>query len=271
MHPLIIFIKSYKPDFHNLKTLLQSIERFNMDKIPVVISLNDEDFFDLEREYHHRYKIYKDSQIVSTKITEGWRYQQIIKSNVYRLKICENYVSIDSDSVFIKNFFFSDFMFDHETPYTVMHESKGFQEIAERIGMDSNQLFFKKSLRDTRPFFGNTGKEWDYGPSPYIWSCRVWEHFNANYLKNLNQSFDDFFEAIDQKNFSPSECTIYGEYLLKTKIINIIAIEALFKVYHYEKQYQMEKKMSDEKLKKIYIGIIYQSNWKKTRKKWFFK
>lgn len=271
MHPLIIFIKSYKPDFQNLKVLLQSIEQFNSEKIPVVISLNDEDFFDLEREYHDRYTIYKDSQIVATKITEGWRYQQIIKSNVYRLKICENYVSVDSDSVFIKDFFYSDFMFDDETPYTVMHESKALQEIAERIGMDSNELFFKKSLRDTRPFFGNKAKEWDYGPSPYIWSCKVWEHFNSVFLKNLNKSFDDFFGEIDLKSFSPSECTIYGEYLFKTKLIDIIPVEALFKVYHYEKQYQMEKDVNIYQLKKIYLGIIYQSNWKKSQKKWFFR
>ncbi|WP_435523776.1 hypothetical protein, partial [Chryseobacterium indoltheticum] len=119
-------------------------------------------------------------------------------------------------------------------------ESKPFLETMENIGLDSESIFFKEALRATRPLFGNKGKEWDYGPSPYLWSCKVWEHFVEVYLKNENKTFLDFFREID-KVTPPSECVIYGEYLLKTKLIDLYPIEGFFKVYHYEKQYQIEK------------------------------
>lgn len=270
MNPLIIFIKTYKPDFDSLALLLQSIEKYNRDSIPVVLSINDEDYDCFNLHNKQKYTVYKDSDIVSTSIKEGWRYQQIIKSNVYRLKICSNYVCVDSDSIFIRDFYYSDFLYDDKTPYTVMHESKDLQEIAERIGMDADDLFFKKSLRDTRPYFGNKGREYDYGPSPYIWSCKVWEHFNTHFLTRLNMSFDQFFTEIDIKGLSPSECTIYGEYLLRTRLIDIYPIEALFKVYHYEKQYLTEKKLTKKQLSKIYLGIIYQSNWRNAARKTSF-
>jgi len=269
MQKLILFIKSYKPDFERLDKLLTSVSLYNRDNIPVVISVNDQDFDSLPAQYHQKFKVYRDSEIVKTEITEGWRYQQIIKCNVYKLNICENYVSIDSDSVFIRDFYYSDFMYDDATPYTVMQESKDLLEMTERLGMDSETIFFKRALRDTRPFFGNKGKEWDYGPSPYIWNCKVWQHFNEVFLNDLNLTFDAFFNEIDKKSYSPCDYTLYGEYLLKTKLIPIYPIGSLFKVYHYKGQYKLEKnQLSLEQLSKIYLGLIYQSNWQKKKKKW---
>lgn len=261
MEKLILFIKTYRPDFENVDALLKSIEKFNRDSIPVWISVNDEDFDFFNEKYKNSFNVIKDSSIFFSENPDPWRYQQIVKANVYRLNICRNYLCLDSDSEFIRDFFYSDFLFDDETPYTIMHESKAFLEDMENIGKDSENIFFKEALRATRPLFGNQGKEWDYGPSPYLWSCKVWESFNTKFLKERNQSFEDFFNEIDQIT-SPSECVIYGEYLLKSKIINIYPIEGLFKVYHYQEQYHLEQEYYDiNKLKKIYLGVIFQSNW----------
>jgi hypothetical protein len=270
MHKLILFIKTYEPDFETVYKLLDSIDEFNKDSIPVVISVNDEHFGRLKTDCFKKYKVYRDSEICKTTIEEGWRYQQIIKCNVYKLNICENYVAIDSDSIFIKDFHVSDFMYDENTPYTIMQESKDLLEMTERLGMDSQNLFFKRALRDTRPFFGNIGKEWDYGPSPYIWNCKVWKHFNDVFLKESNLSFDQFFTEIDKKSYSPSDCVIYGEYLLKTKLIDLLPIGSLFKVYHHKEQYEIERnQLNLQQLSKIYLGLIHQSNWKRKKKKWY--
>ncbi|KAA0129133.1 hypothetical protein FY557_06095 [Chryseobacterium sp. SN22] len=265
MHSLILFIKTYRPDFERANNLIRSIEKHNKDEIPVIISVNDEDF-DFFKDKLKEYNIYKDSDIIIADNKDGWRYQQIVKSHVYRLNICENYLCIDSDSEFIKDFHYSDFLYDESTPYTIMHESKPFLETMENIQLDSENIFFKEALRATRPLFGNKGKEWDYGPSPYLWSCKVWNHFIEVYLKQQNKTFIDFFNEID-KVTSPSECVIYGEYLLKSKLIDIYPVEGFFKVYHYEKQYRLEKKFHNiEKLKKIYLGVIFQSNWEKRKR-----
>ena len=54
----------------------------------------------------------------------GWESQQIVKSSFWKLNLCKNYMMIDSDSYFIKEFTCDDFLYDDETPYTVMHEQK---------------------------------------------------------------------------------------------------------------------------------------------------
>lgn len=269
MHSLILFIKTYRPHFDRAKNLIESIEKYNKEKIPVVISVNDVDF-DFFKDNFKDYNVLKDSEIIPCDIKDGWRYQQIIKANVYRLNICKNYLCIDSDSEFIRDFYYSDFLYDEDTPYTIIHESKPFLETMENIGKDSENIFFKEALRATRPFFGNKGKEWDYGPSPYLWSSMVWEHFTEVYLKSQNKTFEEFFNDID-KITSPSECVIYGEYLLKSKLIDIYPVEGFFKVYHYEEQYALEKKFHNiEKLKKNYLGVIFQSNWPTKKKKFLF-
>lgn len=269
MEKLILFIKTYRNDFDNAVNLLKSIDKFNVEKIPVVVSVNDADY-DFFKERIKTVKIIKDSDVVTTTITDPWRYQQIIKANVYKLNLCKNYLCIDSDSEFIRDFHYSDFLYDDDTPYTIMHESKPFLEDMEKIGLDSQEIFFKQALNATRDFFENKGKDWDYGPSPYLWSTKVWESLVEEFLKEKNMSFEDLFLHIDAKT-PPSECVIYGEYLLKTNLIKILPVEGFFKVYHYKKQFDLEKKYHNiNKLKKIYMGIIYQSNWKNKKKKFIF-
>jgi len=59
------------------------------------------------------------------------------------------------------------------------------------------------------------------------------------------------------------ETLIYGEALLKYGAIPLIAIEPLFRVYHYDWQYFLMKRIgeSEDKLKENYLGVLYQSNW----------
>ena len=55
------------------------------------------------------------------------------------------------------------------------------------------------------------------------------------------------------------EAITYGEYLLNTKIIEIIPTGPLFKVYHWKEMVDFEQKtglFNEEKLKESYLGII---------------
>lgn len=263
MHDIVILIKTYKNDYDPYCKLIKSILKFNIDKIPVYVSVNDDDYdYFTKRNEHKELVIIKDSDIYQCTIKDGWRYQQVIKSQFYKLNLCKNYLCIDSDSEFINTFKKIDFLFDSNTPYTIIHEAKPFLEMMNQIGLDSNNIFFKNALSVTRKLIGNNHtKVWDYGPSPYLWSCLVWKDFNETFLKAKNMTFEDFMMEID-KETSPSETVIYGEYLLKTNLIPIYPIEGFFKVYHYKKQFLLEKKFyNTEQLKKIYLGVIFQSNW----------
>jgi hypothetical protein len=267
MEKLVLYIKSFRPDFGNVQILLNSIAKYNIDNIPVYISVNDIDFAFFKKNIRGNGTLLKDSDIVTCDIKEGWRYQQVVKAQFHRLGVCENYLCIDSDSEFIRDFSINDFIYDEHTPYTIMHEGKSFLDMMEIIGINSTKEFHRKALRSIRERFGTHGKEWEYGPSPYLWSTKVWKHFCDNYLEPSNHTFESFFKEMESSAL-PSEAVIYGEYLLKTRIIDIIPVEGFFKVYHYKEQFKFEKKHYDiERLRKNYMGIIKQSNWNHRKEK----
>ncbi|WP_165042976.1 DUF6492 family protein [Dysgonomonas sp. ZJ709] len=273
MNKFVLLLKSYKKDFIDAKRLVLSIEKHNIEKIPIYLSVNDEDYdYFRDNLLVSDITLLKDSDIIKVNIKDKWRYQQIVKSQFYRLNVCKNYLCIDSDSFFIRDFRVSDFMYDENTPYTVMHEAKSFLDMLEIIGIDSTKNSFKEPIKALRTIFNSpSGKEWDFGPSPYIWSTKVWKHLAEVYLVERGLTFEDFFTEIDKITI-PAEGLIYGEYLLKTRLIDIFPIEGLFKVYHFKKQFDLEKKYYDiDRLKKNYMGIIFQSNWAhKKHKFWKF-
>src|ERR1700744_1842125 len=118
---IVLFIKSYKPDYERVCKLLASIEKHNVENIPVYLSVNDEDYKFFKRKTDPKIHLLKDSEIVICSIHHGWKYQQLVKAQFHLLNVCENYLCIDSDSMFIRDFGKDDFMYDAHTPYTIMH------------------------------------------------------------------------------------------------------------------------------------------------------
>ena len=124
-HKIVLFIKTYSQDINACEKLLQSIYKFNRDKIPIIISVNDEDLSLFQEKFSsYNVDIIKDSNIIKCDRKDAWRYQQIIKSQLHRLDITENYVCLDSDSFFIKDFFVDDFIIEDDIPYTIIHQQK---------------------------------------------------------------------------------------------------------------------------------------------------
>ena len=146
MNKLVLYCKSYDKDVNRAKQLLDSIVKYNADQIPFYISVPEKDvnLFKsvLGTEHYH---LVTDESIDTD--NAGWHGQQIVKSQFWKLGVCENYVCVDSDCFFIKPFHISDFMFDEETPYTVCHEYKSFFEFIDKIPVlpfDPYESFLKE-------------------------------------------------------------------------------------------------------------------------------
>ena len=124
------------------------------------------------------------------------------------------------------------------------------------LGFDI-QKSFKEDRDKVMNLFNRKGAYYDFGPSPVIWNCKVWESLFDNYMKPNNLSFKDLI------SFSPSEFTWYGEWLLISKIIPLYPKQPLMKVFHYGQQYQeaKQKGYTENDYSKNYLGIIMQSNW----------
>jgi hypothetical protein len=159
-------------------------------------------------------------------------------------------------------------MYTNEIPYTVIHEQK------ELFGWSSNNIKeigfnpkneFSNDRRYIMDKLERKGKIYDFGPSPVIWSTKVWQSFEEHYLQKNNLTFKSCFEE------RPSEFTWYGEWLLKIRSSLFIRPNPFFKVFHYEKQYNdfLKQKFTLESLEENYLGIVLQSNWNKKKKKTF--
>ena len=112
MVDFVLYCKSYRRDLLRVKRLLESLRKHNIESIPFYISTPQEDrdtLFSLLGE-NQGYQWIADEAIVQAnpraskdiqKTKSGGIAQQVIKSEFWRLGICENYVCLDSDCIFI--------------------------------------------------------------------------------------------------------------------------------------------------------------------------
>ena len=267
MEDIVLYCKSYKNDFLRLQRLLISIKKYNLDHIPFYIStpISDRALL-IEIVGDQSYQWIADEDIVNAnpkadfqkyQSMPGGLSQQIIKSEFWRLKIAQNYLCLDSDSVFIKGFSRLDFLTSKGVPYTVLHQNKEFFQMATDRGHFKVERELRAEAERVQAVFGRSGPAFYCAPAPFIWSAKVWESLDREYLTPRNISLWDFIGP------EYPETLIYGETLLKYQAIPLISIEPLFRTYHYDWQYYLMKRLgeTEEKLKQNYFGIIYQSAW----------
>ena len=267
MKDIVLYCKSYKRDVLRAKRLVDSVERFNADRLGFFISVPNDDrqlFEDLIGK--QRCEWISDEEIVSANPaasiermykTPGTISQQVVKSEFWRLGIADSYVCLDSDSMFIRNFKRSDFISTKGIPYTVIHQSKELLQLAGNRGKQKVFIDYCSDSEKGKSLFNRVGPDYDFGPPPMIWSRKVWQDLATKHLEPQGLSL---WDAIDRY---PAEIRWYGEALLKYESIPLLPIEPLFRFYHYDWQFYTNKAIgeTEEKLKQNYLGVVYQSNW----------
>jgi len=265
---LVLYCKSYRNDFLRLQRLLSSIEQYNDDQIPFYIStpVADKEVLEKILGEHGSYTWIADEDIVAAnpkavfeqyQAMPGGLSQAIVKSEFWRLKISENYLCLDSDCVFIRPFSKADFLTADGIPFTVLHQNKEFFQLANNRGQAKVTANLRAEAQRVQALFDRQGPEFYCAPAPFIWSAKVWESLDREYLIPKGITLWDLVTP------QYPETLIYGEVLLKYQAIPLLAIEPLFRVYHYDWQYFMMKRLgeTEETLKSNYLGVLYQSNW----------
>lgn len=269
MKDLVLYCKSYSRDVRRAARLAASIRKHNKTNLPFYLSCPASDMELFKKTVGAEGVVFlTDEEIVATNpaidITAfnalpGAITQQIVKSEFWRLGLCENYLCLDSDAYFIRDFDRNDFLTPSGAPYTVMNESlelrtfgavNNFAKIARNINADCQTIM---------DIFGREGRRYDFGPLPVVWSRRVWQDMDEKFLKPKGMSF------LDAMVLFPSEMRWYGEALLKFRSVELWPVETLFRCYHYEQQYLAARKAgeTDVALAQVYAGICVQSNWDK--------
>jgi hypothetical protein len=264
---IVLYCKSYRKDFLRLKNLLKSISEHNFDNISFYISTPNADhdlLIDIIGEKGYRWV--SDESIIQANphVTEnieknkaGGLTQQIVKSEFWRLGFCENYVCLDSDCIFIKSFYKSDFLASDGNPYTVIYQNKEYFQLAVNRGFAKIPKQLTAEANRVKDLFGRKGPNYYCPCPPFIWSAKVWNSLDEFYLKPKNISFWDICTT------TQPESLIYLEALLNYKAIPLYPIEQLFRIYYYDWHYYITRRIgeSPNKIRAHYLGVIHQSSW----------
>jgi len=260
MNPIVLYCKSYNRDVDRVKILLDSITKHNIEKIPFYISFPSDDLKLFQSKLGtENYQWVVDEDIVQDKLFSSWNSQQIVKVNFWKLNVCINYVVIDSDSYFIRDFYTHDFLVKDDVPYTVMHEQNDLFswtiKNSDKLGFDP-QTSFSACRVPIMELFGRLGRLYDFGPSPVIWSNKVWKSLEEEYIKSNGLTISNLIGTV------ASEFTWYGEWLLVNKPIDLWPVEPLFKVFHYLPQYDEYKQRGYtlDHWSRNYLGVVMQSS-----------
>lgn len=267
MDKVVLYCKSYAPDMYRARRLAESVQRFNTDNIPLVLTVPEQDLPDFKEAFRDlTCKFVTDEEVLSRTIAahgeipsdfEPHLLMILMKLEFWRMNLGRYYVWVDSDSYFIRPFGLADFFYDEKTPYIVQHQLKEIRAFAEKYDHKKIITNFEKESRITQQVFGRSGECYDFGSPPVIWSCGVLESLNQDFLKSRNQTIFDIIQQVRHDSL------LYGEYLLYSGVEKAVPREQLFKVFHYAEQFY-ESQMKGEwdySLAKDYAGIIIQSNW----------
>jgi hypothetical protein len=269
MQPLVLFCKSYSVDLKRLVRLAESVKKFNVEKIPFYVSVPTHEVGLFEQHLAKiDVQIITDSHIIEQNpniklndfnLLPGNLAQQVVKSEFWRLNIAKSYLCLDSDSVFIRKFHMNDYLFNSDTPYTVINEAQNLLTDALKRNKHEILLNFLSEAATVQKIIGREGKAYSFGPMPMVWHYMVWSSLDEHFLRPRGINF------IDAIKLAPLESRWYGEALLKFSPIPILPSESFFKVYHYGWQFEQDRKsniqLSD--LAKLYTGVIYQSSWER--------
>ena len=265
-YKIVLYCKSFGGDIQRCKTLFDSIQRHNKDNIPFYISVPKDDVQLFKNTLGTTgYTLLTDDEIMNNNLAQSWKNQQIVKMMFWKTGLTENYVVLDSDSYFIKDFHYSDFLvgfnspLDDAIPYTVMHEQNDLFQWTARykdvLGFDP-QISFAECRTPIQELFDRKGRLYDFGPVPVIWSTKVWQSLEEEYIKPNDLTFEGLINTIS------SEFSWYGEWLLVKRPIELWPIEPIFKVFHFRPQYEQLKAMgyTEEHWAKNYFGVVMQSS-----------
>lgn len=257
-----ILVKSYAYDFEYAKRLLISINRHNVEKIPVYLVVPTSDV-ELFREFEDSGVFVLAESLFDAHLTTvdiaglsaGYLNQEVIKLCFWELGLLDNYLCMDSDAEFIRDFFVSDFMADQDTPYTFLTEDS---ELRVEPGYFAEHWAGREVL--LRRIYECVGVEDDriltvHGHA--VFSSAVLLSFRDKFL--LPRGWD----YLDALQVSPYEPTWYNAWLMKDHTIPIIMREPIIKTFHNGTQ-QLDyllRGVTESDVARGYAAVVVNSNY----------
>jgi hypothetical protein len=263
MHKIVILLKSYLGDLGYVERLILSYHKHNRDNIPLYIVVPLIDIPSFEKFKSNGITLFSDESITKNLVSDdsvmgirpGYINQEIIKLAFWEKKLCENYFCMDSDGVFIRDFYMTDFMYDEKTPYTILAEDNELKVDPEYF--NNHWIEREKLLKVIQKSVGLQDERVLTCHAFAIFSCKVLQSLHAKFMLPNN------FTYIDLMTLSPYEFSWYNMWLQKDRTIPIEIKEPIIKFFHQESQH-LEYKRKGIKINDIaraYIGYNINSNY----------
>jgi len=185
----------------------------------------------------------------------GYVNQEIVKLAFHELGLAENYFCVDSDAVFIRDIFESDFIAPDGNPYTVLVEDNDLK--AEPAYYRQYWVGREPQLRRIADLVGYR--------DPVLRTCHGHQVFSSTVLASFVADFLtprewDYRDAIAE---APYEFSWYNLWLQATNPIPIHQREPLVKVFHHESQHleAILRGITETDLARGYLAVVVNSSF----------
>lgn len=259
---LALVCKTYRNDHENFCRFIDSYKKHNKDNLPLYISIPEDDLGIFKNFESSRVKIVTDESYAEQYFADdmywglslGYINQEICKLAFWENDFADNYLFVDSDAYFIRDFGYKDFMANDTTPYSVLVMDKDLntQNFYRDFGiwrLDHIKRIFKEVGYEDERFRTCHGMT--------VMNAAVLQDFKKNFLEKRKIGYKNLIEM------SPYEYSWYNAWLQKSDIIEVVAVEPFFKTFHMRKEYEFSRAalIKEEDLAIYYVGIIMNSNW----------
>jgi hypothetical protein len=255
-------LKTYAGDLEFACRLIDTYLEHNVEHIPLVISCPAVDRPQFARFESESVSVISDEEVTDQLVTRevagirpGYINQEIVKLAFAEKGIARNYMCLDSDGVFLRDFGYADFMFDQDTPYTVMFEDNELR--TDRDYFDTHWSARAEAIERIRVAVGLSPRPLLTCHGFAILSSAVLEVFRRDFMAPRGLGYADLLEI------SPYEFSWYTLYLQATEVIDIHPRESLFRYVHSSRQYSLLT-LSGATLEDIgrgYVGLTINSNF----------
>ncbi len=263
MHKIAILLVTYIGDIEYVERLILSYKKYNVDNILLYIVAPSSDSKAFERFVDDDIELLTDESITDNLVNDnsvfgirpGYINQEIIKLAFWEKQLCENYFCVDSDGEFIRDFFISDFMYDGDTPFTILVEDNELKVEPEYYR--KYWIGRKKLIRLIQKEVGLVDPRMLTCHGFAILSCKVLESLYKKYMLPNNFTYQDLLKK------APYEFSWYNMWLQKDKTIEIKFKEHIFKYFHHKNHHleYLQKGITLEDISRGYVGIVINSNY----------
>jgi len=261
-HDIALLLKSYGPDLPYAMRLVESFNRYNVEKLTMYVMVPSADvqmFQDLTGE---NVQVLDESVLADhfvDKATGGMRpgyiNQEIVKLAFWELGLARNYFCVDSDALFIRPIHSADFLAPDGFPYTVLVE-----DLELKVEPRYFEQYWQERERSLRLIQSEVGLD-----APVVLTCHGHQVFSAAVLETFVNDFlsPRGWDYRDSLDLAPYEFSWYNFWLQKSRTIPIHPREPLVKVFHNEGQHfeYILRGITSRDLARGYLAVVVNSNF----------